>query len=482
MSPHSSHHITRSEDRISPAQKIAFGTGQISNIILALAIANLAPFVLTVELQVDAFLVGLAMGLPRLWDAITDPIVGYMSDNWRSKWGRRKPFLLVGAISVGAVLALMWQLPRGWTEMQYFWFFFGMSLVFFLCYTIYATPYVAMSYELTPDYHERTRLMAWMNFMGGIASIAMPWAYNLTQRDWFDDGVQGARIVAIGMGALVILFALVPILFLKDPTKQRFQKRTAAESEAKPRLNFFSGLWMTLKNRNFRLLCFATFAFFPGLLMVNNFGAFLVIYYVYGGERGPASELMGWGGSLAAVLGLLFVPLVNWMSGHYGKRKAFLICAGFALFGTFIKYWCYNPEMPYVNLVPGPFIGLGFAALWILTASMMADVCDEDELHTGERREGTYSAVYWWIVKLGMSASLVIGGPLLNLTGFNEDLPTQAERTIFLMRIVDVAFPALFIALSIYFIYRFPITEERAYEIKAELEKKRGRLNLGEAN
>jgi GPH family glycoside/pentoside/hexuronide:cation symporter len=472
-------HHTAPEDRIPFLQKCFYGTGQISNIILALSIVNLAPFVLTVELKVDAFLVGLAMGIPRLWDAFTDPIVGYMSDQTRTRWGRRKPFLLVGAISVGICLALMWQLPTGWSEMSYFWFFLGMSLVFYLAYTVYATPFVALGYELTPDYHERTRLMGTMNFIGSLASIPMAWLFAITQWSGFENGVEGGRVLAVGLGVAVIALALVPIIFLRDPTKERFQTRNANEKNAsgQPPLSFFKGLKTTLRNRNFRYLCFATFTFFPGLILIQNFSSFLVIYYVFDGATDAASVLLGWSGSLAAFLGVAFIPVVTYMGTHLGKRKAFMTCAGLALFGTLIKWFCYQPTMPYVNLIPGPFIGIGFSALWVLMASMMADVCDEDELETGERREGAYSSIYWWIVKLGLSASLAVSGLLLNVTGFNEDLgANQVGNTFLLMRICDIVFPAIFIGLSIFFISRFPLTEKRSYEIKAELEARRGKV------
>jgi GPH family glycoside/pentoside/hexuronide:cation symporter len=191
------HHLTAAADRVPFGQKVIYGTGQISNVILAIAIANLAPFVLTVELGVSAVLVGLAMGLPRVWDAFTDPVIGYMSDNARSRWGRRKPYMFVGLLAVGACLALMWQMPRGWSDMAYFWFFFGMSMVFYLAYTVYATPFIALGYELTPDYHERTRVMGVMNFMGNLAGVPMAWMFAVMQWVYFDDGVQGARVLAI---------------------------------------------------------------------------------------------------------------------------------------------------------------------------------------------------------------------------------------------------------------------------------------------
>jgi GPH family glycoside/pentoside/hexuronide:cation symporter len=444
--------------------------------------------VLTVELEVSAFLVGLAMGIPRLWDAFTDPVVGYLSDRTRTRWGRRKPFMLVGAVSVGVILALMWQLPRGWSEAGYFWFFLGMSLVFFLAYTVYATPFVALGYELTPDYHERTRLMGAMNLIGSLASIPMAWLFAITQWEGFDDGVQGARVLAVVLGAAVIALALVPIIFLKDPTRERFSQREPVPAKAadgtaalQP-LSFFKGMGVTLTNRSFRYLCFATFAFFPGLILIQNFSSFLVIYYVYGGDKGASSVLLGWSGSLAGVLSVVFIPLVTYMGTHMGKRRAFMTCAGLALFGTLIKWFCYQPSMPYINLIPGPFIGIGFSALWVLMGSMMADVCDEDELATHERREGTYSAVFWWIVKLGLSASLALSGVLLKVTGFDETAGgAQADGVFFAMRICDVVFPALFIAVSIYMIHRFPITEERAYAVKAALEQRRPAATIANA-
>lgn len=403
MQPQEAHHHTAPEDRIPLGQKVAYGTGQISNIILALSILNLAPFVLTVVLGVSASLVGLAMGLARLWDAFTDPLIGYLSDNTRSRWGRRKPYLLVGLIAVGLCLALMWQIPRGWSEMTYFWYFTGISMVFYLAYTIYATPFVALGFELTPDYHERTRLMGAMNFIGSLASIPMTWLFAVTQWDCFTDGVQSARVLTMVLGLVVIGFALVPILLLKDPTKERFQKKESGDELAsgKPELAFFAGLKTTIKNPCFRYLCFAMFAFFPGLILIQNFSSFLVIYYIYGGDKAAAPVLIGWSGSLAGLSSVLFVPVVTVMGTHLGKRQAFIICASLALFGTLIKWFCYQPSMPYINLIPGLIVGIGSSALWVLMASMLADVCDQDELQTGERREGTFSAVYWWIGQNG---------------------------------------------------------------------------------
>ena len=168
------HYQTAPEDRIPFSKKLIYGLGAFVNNILAAAIGGMI-IVLNLGLGMSPALVGLLGALPRLTDAITDPLMGYISDNTRSKWGRRRPYMFVGAIAVGIVFALLWQLPRGQSEGFYFWFFLVGSLVFFLAYTVYATPWVALGYELTPDYHERTRLMGVQNFIGNMAYMISPY-------------------------------------------------------------------------------------------------------------------------------------------------------------------------------------------------------------------------------------------------------------------------------------------------------------------
>ena len=132
---------------------------------LAAAIGGMV-IILNLGLGMNPALVGLLGALPRLTDAITDPLMGYISDNTSSRWGRRRPYIFVGAIFACIVFIILWQLPVGMSEIFYFWYFLIGSFVFYLGYTIFATPWVALGYELTPDYHERTRLMGVQKLRG----------------------------------------------------------------------------------------------------------------------------------------------------------------------------------------------------------------------------------------------------------------------------------------------------------------------------
>jgi GPH family glycoside/pentoside/hexuronide:cation symporter len=143
--------------------------------------------------------------------------------------------------------------------------------------------------------------------------------------------------------------------------------------------------------------------------------------------------------------------------------------------GYALKWFCYSPQYPLLLLLPAPLLAFGLGGLFTLMGSMIADVCDLDELETHERREGMFGSIYWWVVKLGMAAALAIGGVLLNVTGFDVALGgDQAASTIFLMRIFDVAVPLITSAIAIWMIASYPITEQKAHEVRQELERRRG--------
>jgi len=139
--------------------------------------------------------------------------------------------------------------------------------------------------------------------------------------------------------------------------------------------------------------------------------------------------------------------------------------------------------MPLLLLLPAPLMAFGLGGLFTLMGSMIADVCDLDELNTGERREGMFGSIYWWVVKLGMAAALAVGGFLLNATGFDVALGgDQAARTILLMRLFDMGIPVITSALAIWAIVSYKLTEEKAHEVRQELERRRGKVSVTVVN
>lgn len=478
------HYETPAEDRIPLPQKLIYGLGAFVNNLLAAAIGGMA-IVLNLGLGMNPALVGLLGALPRLIDAFTDPLMGYISDHTRSRWGRRRPYIFGGAIAAGVVFALLWQLPEGKSESYYFWFFLIGSLVFYLAYTIFATPWVALGYELTPDYHERTRLMAVQNFMGQLAYLIAPWFLWIMQYDvLFDDLMTGASWLAIVIAIAVIGIGILPAIFLKERFQEMAVKELAEKSPPhesgleqlrRNTTNFFQGFATSLKFTPFLKLCLATFLVFNGFMMVASFQSYVIIYYVFSGDQSLGAEYAGWAGTASAISTFCVIFFVSWLSTKIGKRRAFFFSTGVSMVGYALKWFCYSPQYPLLLLLPAPLLAFGLGGLFTLMGSMIADVCDLDELETHERREGMFGSIYWWVVKLGMAAALAIGGVLLNATGFDVALGgDQAASTIFLMRVFDVAVPLIASAIAIWMIASYPITEQKAHEVRQELERRRG--------
>lgn len=476
---------TAPEDRISIPQRLAYGMGALVNNLLAAAMGMMA-IVLNLGLGMNPALVGTLMALPRLTDALTDPLMGYISDHTRTRWGRRRPYIFIGAIFAGVVFALLWQLPAGHSERFYFWFFLVGSLFFYLGYTIFATPWVALGYEMTPDYNERTRLMGVSNFMGQLAYIVVPWFYMIMENErFFSDSVAGARGLAIAVGAFTIVAGIIPAILCRERMKAVAEAELASGESAVPFLqglwqnvvSFFQGFLITIRFAPFLKLCIATFLVFNGFMLIASFGSYVIIYYIHGGDKFAGAKLMGWVGTASALGTFMVIPLITWISTRIGKRKAFFVAMGVSIFGYVLKWFCYRPDAPMALLIATPFIAFGLGGLFTLMPSMVADVCDLDELETHQRREGMFGSIFWWVVKLGMALALALSGVLLNATGFDVVLEgNQAETTLLWMRLLDVGIPIISSAIAIWVVASYPITEASAREVRNQLEARRGKV------
>lgn len=475
---------TAPEDRISLGQRLIYGLGGLINNLLAAASGGMM-IVLNLGLGMDPALVGLLGSIPRLTDALTDPIMGFISDNTESRWGRRRPYIFAGAIAAGIIFALLWQLPRGQSDTFYFVYFLIGSILFYMGYTVFATPWVALGYELTPDYHERTRLMGTQNFISQLAYVVSPWfLWIMTYKGFFKDQVDGAAGLAIIIAVVTIGIGILPAIFLKERFKKiaaleigkKADKLSFSEALKKNLASFFKGFAVTVKSGPFLKLCLATFLVFNGFILVSSFQFYVIIYYVTGGDQNLGAEFAGYAGTIGAVSTFVVITIVTWLGTKLGKRKAFFISTGLAMVGYALKWVCYNPEYPWLVVVPAPLLAFSLGSLFTLMPSMVADVVDYDELKTHERREGMYGSIFWWVVKLGMSAALAGGGFLLNATGFDVALEgNQSANTIFYMRLFDVGVPIITSAIAIWAVAAFPITEQKARDVREELELRRGK-------
>ncbi len=459
------HHITSKEDKLPFIQKTGYGIGAIVTIVAVNSLMQLTGLVYIAGLGISAIWIGWAQAIPRLWDSITDPIVGSISDNTRSRFGRRIPYILLGGLLVGVTFALLFMVPRDWSKEAIFSYFLLMSLVFYTAVTIYSVPHGALGLEMTDDYHERTRIFAYASFIGNIGAMASPWLYYFANRPVFNDEIEGMKWVCLGMGLILFVSAIICALTCKEPKLKQVKDQE--------KVKFWESFRITCKNRTFVILVIAFVLVIVGFQLVMGFSNFIMIYYVFSGDKQAASGLMGWNGTVWAVTGLIGVFPMMWLSARLGKTKTVMISFLIMTIGNLLKIVCYNREYPWLTLIPTVFLSLGMVMCFSLVNAMNADICDEDELKTGKRREGSYYAVYGWWWKVAVSIASVICGYLLKITGFIEGVDQQSEATLYWIRFCEITLPSILCLASVGILTKYPLTEDRAYEVKELLAKRK---------
>ncbi len=475
---------TLAQDVVPTGQKIAFGAGNLANQLLPAAL-GVFMFFLVVGFGMSPYKAGILAALPRFMDAILDPIMGYISDNTRSRWGRRKPYIFGGAIVVGIAFILMWQLkiPEAGNnhETYNFLFFLLMSIVFYLGYTVFAAPLIGLGYEMTPDYNERTRLMAISQIMGQVAWMVAPWFWFLISRpQLFPSAPVGVRSLSVWVGGICLLMGIMPALFCKeiDQTHITGQSKLSFKGLLNNIKDFFKDIKKTVTNKPFLRLCGATFLVFNGFQIVAQFAFFIVIFYLFKGDQQAAGQWPAWFGTVSAIItAVLVIPIITFMSTKIGKRNAFIVSTLISIIGYILKWYGFHPGLPWLMFMPLPLMSFGIGGLFTLMMSMTADVCDYDELLNGmPRKEALFGAVYWWMVKLGTSLALFLSGVILSVVGFDQNVQEQTAQTITSLRLADISIPAIAGILAILVMWKYDITEKKAREIRDELVRRRGRL------
>lgn len=518
------HYETAARDKVPMLQKTAFGAGHLVNNLLPGALGFFMFFLLT-AFGMDPFLAGLLGGLPRLFDAITDPIMGFISDNTKSRFGRRRPYIFIGAILSGLLFIVLWQLDENNSQTFNFWYFLIFSMIYLIGNTMFSTPLIGLGYEMTSDYNERTRLMAFSQTVGQIAWMIVPWFWVIiADPDMFVSQAVGVRQLSIIVGSACIVLGILPAIFCRgiDASEMENRKEITFKSMFSNLKDLFKGIVQVLKNKPFVKLCGATFLVFNGFQMVAAFSVYIIVFYMYNGSYEGAGTWPAWFSMISAIItAFLVIPIISVMANRWGKRNAFIVATFISLVGYGLKWFGFDTDLnaafnetqlgqslskivgsvfdflnpildslhmswfsidasqgiPWLIFLPIPLMAFGIGGLFTLMMSMTADVCDLDELENGmPRKEGTFGAIYWWMVKLGQGIALVLGGLVLKYVGFDQNVTVQAAETMTRLRIADIVIPALTAFLAILVMWRYDLTEKKAREIKSKLVERRGEL------
>jgi glycoside/pentoside/hexuronide:cation symporter, GPH family len=462
--------------------KVAFGLGMLANQMFPAAL-GIFMVVLVQDMGFPTWMWGILFFLPRAYDAVLDPIMGFISDNTRSKWGRRRQYVLIGAVMLGISFVAMWQMHRADGIPYNFGYFLFWSLLFFTGLTVFSIPYVAMGYEMSDDFHERTHIMAVAQWIGQWAWVIAPWFWVVMyDPDWFANADTAVRSLSVWVGVACMLLAMVPALFIpsRSTVNDTHLVPLTLANVGKGFAELMDGFKEAFACVPFRKLCLATFLIFNAFNTVAAFSFFIVVYHLFNGNTAAAGIWPTLFGSIGALITTFAViPTVAWMSGKVGKKKAFMASQGISILGYVLLWFLMVPGQPWMFMLALPFFSFGIGGLFTLMMSMTADVCDLDELATGKRREGIFGAIYWWMVKLGFAVAGLLSGAIMAFVAFTPGAAVQPQGAVDGLRLFYSGVPIFGTLLAMWIMRNYDLDEARAREVHAELERRKQRVLVG---
>ncbi|WP_204345829.1 MFS transporter [Psychroserpens algicola] len=463
-------------NKVPFGQKVAFGVGMFANQMFP-AIMGIFMVVLVQDLGFPGWMWGVIFFAPRIFDSITDPIMGFISDNTKSKWGRRRQYVLIGGIIMGVSYIFMWQLFKENSLQFNFWYFFLWSILFYLGLTLFSVPYVAMGYEMSDDFHERTHIMAVAQFIGQWAWVIAPLFWIIMyDPSWFSSAEVAVRQLSIWVAIPCAICAIVPALFIKsESTLHKDYEPLNTSNIGNSLMKIYYSFVEAFKIKEFRKICAATFLIFNAFNTVAALTFFVIVYKLFNGDAEASGIWVSMFGCLGAIgTTFIVIPVVTWMSKIFGKKKAFLIAQGISIVGYFMLWFLFVPGKPWMYIIALPFFSFGIGSLFTIMMSMTADIIDVDEFYTGKRREGIFGAIYWWMVKVGFAIAGALSGVIIGIVGFNPDLATTDQQpAVDGLHAFFCFFPMLGTLVAMFIMRNYGITEKTAGDIRVELDKRK---------
>lgn len=424
----------------------------------------LMPFATDV-LGISPAIMGTIFGLSRIWDALSDPLAGYWSDRTRSRLGRRRPWIFVSILPISAAYLMVWSPPSSLSgDALLAWMTIGV-FGFYSAMTVFVVPHMSLGAELTPDYHDRSRIFGmrhagWM--LGSVTALVGMYLLILAK----DESAQAVREVAAELAVFVAIVTALMLAFTAFRLKERpdFQDRGAR----KP----YGAFVDVLKNPHARLLIFVNFVENLGAAIISVLALYISRYVVGAPELAPFLILSYMVPSIASV------PLWISVSRRVGKKNLWLgsmILTAFC-FGSMIFFG----EGDILGICAlSALAGFSAGAGGTVAPSIQADVIDFDEYQTGERKEGVYFATWNLVYKSSTGITVMLAGFVLQASGFVPNVE-QTDEVKWALRSLFAVFPFVCYLIGAAIFSRFSLGEEEHVAIRAELDHRAA--NRGEAS
>jgi GPH family glycoside/pentoside/hexuronide:cation symporter len=460
----------RHADRVPFGEKLALGTGGLPMFLGLAAIGSFATPFYQMTLKLDPVWLAAALTVPRFLDAFIDPLVGRFSDNFHSRFGRRRPLVALGALVQALAFGLIWMVPVNWGQASLAAWLVATQIVFYTGYSFFSVPFLALQYEITPDYDERTSVSSFVGFFGKAGEMGYNYIFPIASSMMFASAITGVRTLGWIVGAVFLgIVAVLPALFVRE----RFYHKTEAQKPVK----LIPGIKAAFVSKAFVILVGLTLLQIVAGMFASNLDRYLLVYYLFDGNVALGETWKGHLSLAYAIVGILAIYPVSWLARRIGKAQTVAVTFGLVLVGSLGKWLLFTPGNPLKILLDPLLCGPVWIAINVLTPSMLADICDEDELRGGLRREGVFGAIFSWIQKVGYSTAFFGAFLSLKMTGFDAALGgAQTAETILRLRLILALSTAAWALLAFVLLAIYPLNRKRAHEIRAALEARRGRV------
>ncbi len=447
------------DKKLSLKTKILYGIGDLGNSLTTASIQFFLLFYYTDIALIDPATAGTALLVGKLtWDAFNDPLFGYLSDRTKSKFGRRRIYMLVGAIPFGISFWLMYSLPQGLKGIAAFLMVLGSFLLFDTFATLVGTPYNAMSAELTYDYKERTSLIAVreiftvVGYIIGAAITTMIAGMFINSLGWSD------RAGYSGLGAVFGLVATVSVLTTVFGVKNK------ANRDVKPsKLPPVKAILSSFKNKPFvRLLIVSTIVSI-GFTLLTSLMPYFLTYQLNMADQIPLVMI-----TMLGTIAIFLLPW-KWVADKINKGPSYALGLGIASIAVVLTFFLPYGPTPLIYVVAF-FAGLGFSAQYVFPWSMIPDVTEYDQLLTGERREGIYYGIWAFMGKLTGALGIAASGWALNLFGYVPNV-VQTEHARLGIRLFFGPVSVFMILVVLPFLIWYPITRKSHAAVLAQIEQ-----------
>ncbi len=441
--------------------KIVYGSGDFGYSMTNSIIAAYFLLFLTDVVGMSPAIAGIAILIGRTWDYINDPLIGNISDRTKTRWGRRRPFLLFGAIPFALTFAMLWYKPA-FTDQTALAVYFALAYVLYdAAQTFVFMPYFALTPDLTDDYDERTSLTSYRmvyNIIGGLVAFTIPL---MLVKSFSPDNAN--RVFS--MGILFGVLSAIPLFFIFMKTKEK-----KVETEYK-KPNIINSIKIALKNRPFVLGAVVYLATWTSMNVVQT----VLLYYVkYVLEKESMSDiLMG----LIFITAIIALPLWNWVSKKLDKRKAYAIGISFWAVAQLLLMSLNAGSSTIWVMTLCVIAGIGVSAAHVLPWAMIPDAIEYGELNTGERHEGVFYSLVTLMAKVASSIAIPLTAFVLEITDYIPNSSTQPQSALNGIRVLVGPIPAILLIIGIIFALRYPLERKEFNVILDKLKEKRASEN-----